>query len=65
MPVWDEVLRLTHWAVVLLLGLCWFSAEQGEMAWHQTFAYLLLAVLLTRLSWGLYRSGTARLRTLF
>ncbi len=34
------------------------------MVWHQTFAYLLLAVLLTRLSWGLYGSDTARLRPL-
>ncbi|WP_298442650.1 cytochrome b/b6 domain-containing protein [uncultured Ferrimonas sp.] len=58
--VWDPVVRICHWGMSVLLPLCWFSAEQGEMEWHQTFAYLLAALLLTRLCWALVGSETAR-----
>ncbi|GAA4897477.1 cytochrome b/b6 domain-containing protein [Ferrimonas pelagia] len=63
--VWDRVVRLSHWSLVVLVVGCWLSAELGAMEWHQTCAYLLLAVLVTRLSWGLFGSETARLRPLF
>lgn len=58
--VWDPLVRICHWGIVLLLPLCWYSAEQGEMEQHQTFAYLLAALLLARLGWGLFGSETAR-----
>ncbi|MBY5993461.1 cytochrome b/b6 domain-containing protein [Ferrimonas balearica] len=58
--VWDKVVRVCHWGMVILLPLCWWSGEQGEMEWHQSFAYLLLALLMTRLFWGLFGSETAR-----
>ncbi|ADN74966.1 cytochrome B561 [Ferrimonas balearica DSM 9799] len=58
--VWDKVVRLCHWGMVILLPLCWWSGEEGEMEWHQTFAYLLLALVITRLIWGLIGSDTAR-----
>ncbi|QIZ75550.1 cytochrome b/b6 domain-containing protein [Ferrimonas lipolytica] len=58
--VWDIVVRLCHWGIVVLLPLCWLSAEEGEMEWHQTFAYLLAALLFTRLCWAIIGSETAR-----
>ncbi|SHI27543.1 cytochrome b/b6 domain-containing protein [Ferrimonas marina] len=62
--VWDGVVRASHWAIATLIPLCWWTAEQGEMEWHQTCAYLLLAVILTRTFWGLVGSDTARLAPL-
>lgn len=44
--VWDLPIRLFHWLMVTLLGLLWWSAETGEMQWHQVFAYSLMALLL-------------------
>ncbi|MBY6188086.1 cytochrome b/b6 domain-containing protein [Marinobacter hydrocarbonoclasticus] len=58
--VWDKVVRVCHWGIVALLPLCWWSGEEGEMEWHQTFAYLLLALVITRLIWGFIGSDTAR-----
>lgn len=58
--VWDKVVRFCHWGIVILLPLCWWSGEEGEMEWHQTFAYLLLALVVTRVIWGLIGSDTAR-----
>lgn len=58
--VWDLPTRLFHWLLVLLLGLLWWSAEVGEMQWHQVFAYSLMALLLFRLIWGFVGSDTSR-----
>ncbi|QYJ76261.1 MULTISPECIES: cytochrome b/b6 domain-containing protein [Shewanella] len=58
--VWDLPVRLFHWLMVTLLGLLWWSAEVGEMQWHQVFAYSLMALLLFRVLWGFVGSDTAR-----
>ncbi|WP_372869713.1 cytochrome b/b6 domain-containing protein [Shewanella sp.] len=58
--VWDLPVRLFHWLMVTLLGLLWWSAEAGEMQWHQVFAYSLMALLLFRIMWGFVGSDTAR-----
>ncbi|MBT1444525.1 cytochrome b/b6 domain-containing protein [Shewanella sp. JM162201] len=58
--VWDLPTRLFHWLMVALLGLLWWSAEVGEMQWHQVFAYALMALVLFRLLWGFIGSDTAR-----
>ncbi len=58
--VWDLPVRLFHWLMVTLLGLLWWSAEVGEMQWHQVFAYSLMALLLFRIVWGFIGSDTAR-----
>ncbi|WP_051202229.1 cytochrome b/b6 domain-containing protein [Ferrimonas senticii] len=58
--VWDPLVRICHWGIALLLPLCWYSADQGEMELHQSAAYLLAALLFARLSWGLFGSVPAR-----
>ncbi|WP_343377248.1 cytochrome b/b6 domain-containing protein [Shewanella sp. A32] len=60
MMVWDVPVRLFHWLTLLLVALLWWSAEQGEMQWHQLFAYLLMINLLLRIVWGFIGSQYAR-----
>lgn len=58
--VWDLPTRFFHWAMVLLMALLWWSADAGEMQWHQIFAYSLLVLIGFRLFWGFVGSDTAR-----
>ncbi|MEJ6121499.1 cytochrome b/b6 domain-containing protein [Vibrio sp. 2-Bac 85] len=57
--VWDFSTRFFHWAMVLLLVGLWWTAENGEMQWHQICAYLLMTLILFRLIWGFWGSETA------
>lgn len=59
-PVWDLPVRLFHWAVVALIGLSWWSAEQGFDRVHFWSGYGLLFLLLFRILWGFAGSSTAR-----
>ncbi len=58
--VWDGWVRLFHWSLVLLVEAQWATAELGQMEWHFRCGYLILALLLFRLAWGLVGSETAR-----
>lgn len=58
--VWDLPTRLFHWALAALIGLSWWSAEEGEIELHFYSGYAILALLLFRLLWGLFGSSTAR-----
>jgi cytochrome b len=58
--VWDFPTRFFHWSMLLLLAGLWLSAENGEMQWHQVFAYLLMILLSVRILWGLIGSETSR-----
>ena len=60
MKIWDGFVRVYHWAQVVLIAALWWTAEEGEMVWHQWLAMTLLAFWLTRLGWGLFGSETAR-----
>ena len=60
--VWDLPIRLFHWSIVLLMGISWFSADQGYMRLHLASGLTLLALLLFRIGWGLVGSTTARFR---
>lgn len=57
---WDLFVRLSHWAMVLLVATCWFTAENGYMQWHYYSGYALLAVVLLRVLWGFIGSKSAR-----
>ena len=59
-PVWDLPTRLFHWAIVVLFGLSWWSAEEHYERIHLWSGYSLLFALLFRLGWGLVGSSTAR-----
>ena len=58
--VWDIYIRLFHWLLVALMGFSWWSGEQHEMEWHRLSGYAILFLLVFRLYWGFFGSGTAR-----
>lgn len=60
MKIWDSFVRIYHWSQVIILGSLWYTANEGLMELHFTLAYLLMALLLTRILWGFIGSETAR-----
>ncbi|WP_105188679.1 cytochrome b/b6 domain-containing protein [Pseudoalteromonas sp. T1lg48] len=64
MKVWDGYIRFFHWALVSCLVGLYFSAEEGAMELHFVLGYITLALLATRLIWGLVGSDTARISAL-
>ncbi|CUA84635.1 cytochrome b/b6 domain-containing protein [Pseudidiomarina woesei] len=58
--IWDSFVRLSHWLIVLLVGLMWFTAEEGYMEWHLRLAPVLGALVITRVLWGVFGSESAR-----
>ena len=60
--VWDLPTRLFHWALVLLVGFSWLSAQLNWNDWHLLSGYTILALLLFRLAWGVVGSETAPFR---
>lgn len=61
-PVWDGLLRAFHWALVLLVGAAIATGLAGGdwMAWHARAGQAIAALLVLRLSWGLWGSRYAR-----
>jgi cytochrome b len=53
--IWDLPTRIFHWALVLCVtGLAITGTVGGSaMAWHFRFGYVVLALLLFRIIWGL------------
>ena len=58
--VWDGWVRLFHWAIVLLLGLSYWSIQTGRMQLHYWSGYTVLTLVLFRIGWGFVGSDTAR-----
>jgi len=58
--VWDLPTRITHWAIVGLFSLCWWTESVDEMTWHVLAGSAFLAALLFRIVWGVLGSQTAR-----
>ncbi|RTR34654.1 cytochrome b/b6 domain-containing protein [Shewanella atlantica] len=58
--VWDLPVRIFHWGMIALLGGLWWTADAGEMEWHQVLAYCLMVFIIFRLVWGIVGSDTAR-----
>lgn len=58
--IWDLPVRLVHWAIVLLVVLSWWTAEEHKMDWHRLSGVTILALLVFRLIWGFVGSSTAR-----
>ncbi|MDA5192579.1 cytochrome b/b6 domain-containing protein [Govanella unica] len=60
--IWDAPVRIFHWSIVGLMGLSWWSVEQGDMELHQWSGITVLTLVLARILWGFYGSSTARFR---
>ncbi len=58
--VWDIPTRLFHWALVVIVALAWWSAEEEKYSVHEWTGYTLLALLLTRIVWGFVGSKHSR-----
>lgn len=60
--IWDLPVRISHWAMVLLVLGLWGTGEWGwfSMQWHFYFGYTLLTVVLFRILWGFFGSEHAR-----
>ncbi|WEM45575.1 cytochrome b/b6 domain-containing protein (plasmid) [Photobacterium sp. DA100] len=58
--VWDSFIRGYHWLQAFTVGGLWYTGTEGLMDWHFSLAYLLLALLATRLIWGIIGSETAQ-----
>lgn len=60
LKVWDPWVRLTHWAIVLLLPFSYWTATTSRFDWHFISGYAILALVIFRIAWGLVGSDTAR-----
>jgi cytochrome b len=58
--VWDLPTRLAHWSIVILFGVCWWTAKSDHMQWHLVAGYGMLAAVWFRLAWGFWGGETAR-----
>lgn len=61
-PVWDGLLRAFHWSLVTLVTAAIATGLAGGdwMAWHARAGQAIGALLVLRLSWGLWGSRYAR-----
>ena len=59
MRVWDPVVRIFHWSLVLSFGIAWFTARFSD-DFHQWAGYLAAALILMRLLWGVVGTPYAR-----
>lgn len=57
--VWDPLVRVLHWGLVVAVALAWVTAEESERA-HELIGYLVLAIVAVRLAWGFLGSRHAR-----
>ncbi|HYF06046.1 MAG TPA: cytochrome b/b6 domain-containing protein, partial [Acetobacteraceae bacterium] len=58
--VWDPWIRLVHWTIVLLIPFSYWTARTDRWEWHYRAGYVLLALVLFRIAWGIVGSDTAR-----
>ena len=60
--VWDLLVRVLHWSLVLAVTAAWLTRRGG--AWvHEWLGYAALLVVAMRVVWGFTRSGHARFRS--
>jgi cytochrome b len=59
--VWDRLVRIGHWLLVILVMLSWLTRHSG-MAVHEAVGYAALGVVGVRIAWGFYGSRYARFK---
>lgn len=57
--VWDGLVRLLHWALVISIAVSWWSRDDLGPT-HENTGYVVIGILLTRLIWGFVGSRYAR-----
>ncbi len=58
--VWDSFVRGYHWLLVIGVVSLWWTAEYGFMEWHFRTAFVVGALLVSRLVWAVFGSSNAR-----
>lgn len=58
--IWDVPTRLFHWALVILFGVSWYTAENTIMDVHRWSGYAILGLVAFRIYWGFFGPSTAR-----
>lgn len=56
--VWDPVVRVFHWTLVIALAVAWFSVGSGQV--HDFAGYVVLGLVVFRLLWGIVGTRHAR-----
>ena len=57
--VWDPLVRIGHWALVLCVAAAWITSEGGHV-WHERLGYATLAIVAARVLWGFVGPRYAR-----
>lgn len=57
--IWDPLVRLFHWSLVLSFFGAYLLGEDGA-AWHQNLGYAALGLIAFRITWGLIGTHHAR-----
>jgi cytochrome b len=57
--VWDPLVRVGHWSLVICIAVAWATGEGGK-GWHEGFGYAALAIITVRLLWGFVGPHYAR-----
>jgi len=57
--VWDVLVRLGHWTLVIGIAAAWLTRHGGGL-WHEWLGYLVLAVVVIRIIWGFTGTPCAR-----
>lgn len=57
--VWDPLVRVFHWGLVIGVAVAWYSADRSRVL-HEIVGYSAVSLLTVRILWGLFGSRTAR-----
>lgn len=57
--VWDLLVRLFHWSLVLAFAVAWLSAEEWDSV-HEYAGYAVMALVALRILWGMIGTRHAR-----
>jgi cytochrome b len=64
--IWDIPVRIFHWALVILIGVSFYTGLSGgfvEMDYHMISGYCILSLVLFRILWGIFGGFYARFAT--
>lgn len=60
--IWDPLVRIFHWSLVVVFGLAWITSENFDTA-HEWFGYAAAVLIAFRIIWGLIGPRYARFVT--